>query len=63
VLLPVYLAEEILIGMKNLMQKKKKRGLNTKKEDWSDASNSASKGGGDPEPANSTSSRYCRTKP
>jgi hypothetical protein len=41
-LLPVHMAEEVLIGMKNLMTKKKKGG-NTGEDDWSDLSNSASK--------------------
>jgi hypothetical protein len=58
VLLPVHLAEEVLIGMKNLM-KKKKRGGNTEKDDWSDLSNSVSKSGEVRTRGNSTSSRYC----
>jgi hypothetical protein len=45
VLLPLHLAEEVYIGMKNLMKKNKnkKKGSNTESEDWSDLSNSASK--------------------
>jgi len=42
VLLPLHLAEELLIGMKNLLKKKKNRG-HMESDNWSDLSNSASK--------------------
>lgn len=46
VLLPVHFAEELLIGFKSLMKKKKKKGKDMEGADWSDLSNSGSKSKG-----------------